>query len=115
MVTVSPLPVALATSSGMPYPALYPQYEDGSALYMFKKNMSDSALAVWPSENFHPFMVMVTVRLWSEKTGAFAIDSGYCTWVEDPRPNQYSGRYMRNWNWLMLATEKYAHPMYGKM
>ncbi len=36
-----------------------------------------------------------------------------CTWPLSP--NQYSGRYMRYWNWLRFETLKYASEASGKM
>ena len=73
--------------------------------------MSDSASTVVPSDHFQPFIVIVIFVLWLANTGALARDSGYWTAVDAPRPNQYRGRYIRNWNWLMLETEKYPQPM----
>ena len=53
---------------------------------MFKKNMTDSALMVWPSENFHPFMVIVTVLLPFEYTGGFPVDTEGWTAALPPTP-----------------------------
>ncbi len=50
--------------------------------------MTDSALTVWPSANFQPFMVIVTVRLPSEYFGKFPVESFGASSVLFPTPNQ---------------------------
>ena len=42
---------------------------------MFKKNMTDSALTVWPSANFQPFIVMVIVLLPWLNLGELPVES----------------------------------------
>ena len=58
---------------------------------MFRKNMTDCALMVWPSANFQPFMLMVTVLLPLLKTGIFAGESVGCTTVVLPGTEPVDG------------------------
>ncbi len=48
-------------------------------------------------------------------TGFWANDSDGLRLGVLPLPNQYSGRYISCWNWLMLFTLKKARLMNGKM
>src|ERR1700722_5882829 len=82
---------------------------------MLRKNMTERAFTTWPSAKRQPFIVMVTVRSPWENVGRLASESEGTKAVDAPSPNQYSGRYINIWNWLMLFTEEYAQPRYGKM
>src|SRR4029077_16275461 len=76
------------------------------AVTMFCQNsMSRDVIGV-PSDHFHPLSFIVTLWPPWEWTGSLARLRSELSFTVPLLPNQYSGRYIRNWNWLRFATLK---------
>ena len=69
----------------------------------------------WPSDHFQPLSFMVTVLPPSLYTGSLARLRPEFSFTVPFSPNQYSGLYIRYWNWLRLATLKKPPEVSGKM
>ena len=73
---------------------------------MLIQNCTSRDVIGCPSDHFHGFSLIVTILpslLYTGSSARLRLEFSF-TWPL--LPNQYSGRYMRNWNWLRLATLK---------
>ena len=106
--------LVLTTLSGYS-PAVYAGQYALLAATRFCQNWMSRAVIGMPSDHFQPLSVTVTDFPSFEYTGGSARLRLWFSSTCPPVPNQYSGRYMRYWNWNRFAAVKYWFEASGRM